>query len=336
MSRRYACIMSEVNSTTKVQIRAFEPGDYERLSEISHANNPEYDWSAEEFRRADENFDRSKYILRRIVAVESERRRTIAVGQYKHQPWMFHPRKFWFNVHVDPEWQHRGIGTAMYSHIAQELGRLQAVTVRADAREDKADAISFLQKRGFSERMRAWESRLRVREFDFSSFTQYAEKADSQGIRVSTLAEETRTDPESYRKLHELVAKAGADEPLPDKHTPISFETFLKQLNHPDVLPDCCFIAKDRERYVGLSEGLKSEKEPKDLYQAGTAVLPEYRGRGIAMALKLKVIEFAGRNGFEVVKTQNDSTNVGMLHINQKLGFRRHVGWITFEKNLTE
>ncbi len=321
---------------TDFQIRAFEPSDYDRLSEIAHANYPEYDFSAEEFRAADENWDRTKYLLKRSVAVESEGRRTVAVAEYRHMQWMFHPRKFWFNVRVDPEWQRRGIGNVLYNHIAEELGNLQAITLRTEVREDKAEAISFLQKRGFGESMRAWESRLRVGEFDFNSFSEYAEKADSQGIRISTLAEETRTDPEGYRKLHELVTKAGADEPRPDKYTPISFETFLKQLNHPAVLPDCCFIAKDQGRYVGMSDAEKSEKEPRDLYQALTAVLPEYRGRGIAMALKLKVIEFAKRKGFEVIKTGNASTNVGMLHINQKLGFRRHVGWITFEKNLAE
>ncbi len=330
------CIMSEVNSTTEVQIRAFESDDYERLSEIAHANYPEYDFSAEEFRAADENWDRSKYLLKRSVAVESEGRRTVAVGEYRHMQLMFHPRKFWFNVRVDPEWHRRGIGNLLYNHIAEELGHLHAVTLRTETREDKNEGISFLQKRGFKDNMRVWESRLRVEEFDFNSFSEYAEKADSQGIRISTLAEETRTDPESYRKLHELVTKAAADMPLPDKYTPISYETFLKQLNHPAVLPDCYFIAIDRGRYVGMSDAEKSEKEPKDLYQGFTGVLPEYRGRGIAMALKIKVIEFARRHGYEVIKTGNASTNVGMLHINQKLGFRRHVAWITFEKNFAE
>ncbi len=321
---------------TVVEVRAFEPGDYERLSEIFHANYPEYECSAEEFRCADENWDRTKYVLKRSVAVESEGKRTVAVGEYRHMQWMFHPWKFWFIVRVDPEWQRRGIGTALYDHITEELGHLQAVALRTEVREDKAEAITFLQKREFKESMRAWESRLRVGEFDFNSFSEYAEKADSQGIRISTLAEETRTDPESYRKLYELVAKAAADIPRPDKYTPISFETFLKQQNHPAVLPDCCFIAEERGRYIGMSDAERSEKEPKDLYQGLTAVLPEYRGRGIAMALKLKVIEYANRNGFEIIKTSNASTNVGMLHINQKLGFRRHVGWIIFEKNLSE
>jgi hypothetical protein len=51
------------------------------------------------------------------------------------------------------------------------------------------------------------------------------------------------------------------------------------------------------------------------------------------MALKLEVIRFAKGYGASVIKTWNDSTNVGMLAINQELGFRRHVGLIRFEKN---
>lgn len=330
------CIMSEVNSTTEVQIRAFEPGDYERLSEIFHANYPDYDRSTEEFRRLDENWDGIRYILKRYVAFEAKGRRTVAVGEYRHMRWMFHPRKFWFTVDVDPEWQRRGIGTTLYNHIKEELKHLQALAIRTEAREDKTESLSFLRERGFRESMRAWESRLRVGEFDFNSFSEYAKKVNSQGIVISTLAEEARTDPESYRKLHELLTKTNADAPRPDKYTPISYETFLKDLSHPAILPDCCFIAKDKGRYVGMSDAEKSEKEPKDLYQGFTGVLPEYRGRGIAVALKLKVIEYARMKGYEVIKTGNASTNVGMLHINQKLGFRRQVGWIVFEKNLEE
>ncbi len=70
------------------------------------------------------------------------------------------------------------------------------------------------------------------------------------------------------------------------------------------------------------------------MWQAITEVLREYRGRGIAVALKLRVIDFAARNGYDVVKTRNGSANKAMLGINHNLGFRRHVGWITFEKPL--
>jgi len=76
------------------------------------------------------------------------------------------------------------------------------------------------------------------------------------------------------------------------------------------------------------------KKEPRSLYQGLTGVLREYRGKGIAVALKLRVLDFARKNGFDSIRTFNASTNEGMLSINAKLGFKRDLAWITFEKNL--
>ncbi len=106
------------------------------------------------------------------------------------------------------------------------------------------------------------------------------------------------------------------------------------ELKNPDLLPEGYMIAKDRDRYVGVSVVWRSESDPRGLYQGNTGVIREYRGRGIAMALKLRVLDYAKNKGYERVKTWNDSTNAAMLGINMKLGFKRQVGWITFEKNL--
>jgi hypothetical protein len=50
--------------------------------------------------------------------------------------------------------------------------------------------------------------------------------------------------------------------------------------------------------------------------------------------LKLKILDFARKNGFDNIRTFNASTNEGILRINMKLGFKRDLAWITFEKNL--
>jgi GNAT superfamily N-acetyltransferase len=319
---------------TDIQIRDLEPHDYARIAEIFHSIYPEYDFSADELRFEDESFDVGKYILRQHVAVEAGK--VVAIGRYFRSPFTFHPQKFTMNIYVDPPRQRCGIGSMLYERIIEELRDLGAITVRTRTREDIVDSLSFLQKRGFSEKGRDWESRLRVREFAPSKFLHYLERATSQGIKITSLAEEVRLDPDCYKKLYELwFEKINPDSPFPDSYTLISFEEFMKQIiNNPSLLPNGSFIAKLGKRYVGLSCSAKSEKEPRDLYQWITGVLREYRGHGIAVALKLRVIEFAAHEGYEVIKAWNDSTNAGMVAINQKLGFRRHVGWVGFEKSL--
>jgi GNAT superfamily N-acetyltransferase len=144
-----------------------------------------------------------------------------------------------------------------------------------------------------------------------------------------------KNDPECYTKLHALVQSISEDIPRPEQFTPVSFEQWSAfEMKSPNLVPEGYMIAKDGDKYVGMSTVWKAQKDPKGLYQGLTGVMREYRGRGIAVALKLKVIEFARNNKYEKLKTWNDSTNGPMLGINVKLGFKREVGWITLEKNL--
>jgi GNAT superfamily N-acetyltransferase len=72
--------------------------------------------------------------------------------------------------------------------------------------------------------------------------------------------------------------------------------------------------------------------QPGTLHVGFTGVHPIYRGRGIATALKLRTLEYARREGFREIRTQNDTTNAAMLHINAALGFATEPAWIIFEK----
>ena len=53
-----------------------------------------------------------------------------------------------------------------------------------------------------------------------------------------------------------------------------------------------------------------------------TAVLREWRGRGVAAALKRATVGWAIANGLEALETGNDVDNAPMRAINARLGFR--------------
>jgi RimJ/RimL family protein N-acetyltransferase len=202
-------------------------------------------------------------------------------------------------------------------------------------KEDMPKALAFAKNLGFTEKKRAWESRLNPSDVDVASFQKYADKTSEEGIKISTLSEEQARGPDSLRKLYELSQELMADLPLPVPYTPVSYEQWESmELKNPSLIPDCYFIASDGPRYVGLSAALRSDKEPRTLYQILTGVRREYRHRGLAMALKLRVIDFAIRNQYDKIKTWNDTDNAPILAVNTKLGFKREVGWITMEKNL--
>ncbi len=113
----------------------------------------------------------------------------------------------------------------------------------------------------------------------------------------------------------------------------MSFERFAAtRLDSPDVLPSAHFLALDEERIVGVSRLRRDSRHADVLYQELTGTHPEYRGRGIAQALKLRTIQFARDNGYRRIRTSNDSTNAPMLHINDAIGFQRKAPTIIFER----
>ena len=197
------------------------------------------------------------------------------------------------------------------------------------------ESIAFLTRRGFVEVQRGFESRLDVAAFDFARFAGAEERVAGRGIILTTLAAERQRDPDALRKAYELQQACGRDVPAVGEVTETSFEMFLAHdVDRPTALLDAFFLARDGDRYVGLSAMQRRLAQPGVLSQHLTGVRREYRGRGIAMALKLQTVKYAQTHGYREIRTGNDARNRPMLRINEAMGFVKEPAWITFEKRL--
>jgi GNAT superfamily N-acetyltransferase len=320
---------------SSLEFRDFHPEDYPRLVEIYNANFPDYSVSVSEQRTWDESLDPSKYLLKRFSTTDKTGR-VLGFGQIRHELDAFHPRKFYLNIFVDPAEQGEGVGGAIYRKIEEELGNLEAISATTVIKEDLPRQREFFDHRGFREVARIWESRLDLRTIDTTKFQAYITKAEKEGIIFTDLTNEPPQSG-SLRGIHELVQLITADMPREGVFTPISYEQWQALVFNSDrLLPEGYILAKRGPEFVGISNVYKNEKEPRNLSQDDTGVRREYRGRGIATALKLKVIEFGQKNGYEMIKTWNDSNNPAMLAVNTKLGFKRQVGWVRMAKELRQ
>lgn len=68
------------------------------------------------------------------------------------------------------------------------------------------------------------------------------------------------------------------------------------------------------------------------MYNEYTGVRQEYRGRGLALALKLLSIETARRYEAAYMRTNNHSLNLPMLAVNRKLGYVDQPGVFFYRK----
>lgn len=316
------------------RLRDFQPDDYPALADLSNAVDPDRPTTAAELRHDDDVFKGSPFLHHRYVATDPASQELLGEGSYFHMPWSFSPERFgvWFAVR--PDRQGGGIGRLLYLRVLADLVRLGARQVRTWTQESRGEAFGFLFRRGFEPLAWTWESRLDLAAF---RMTEFADRwGIPAGIEITTLAAEVANDLEAPRKVYELDCELAADVPRHDPFTPPGFELYRQHLlESPRAMPDAHFLAKEGDRYVGVSNLERFDALPDVLHTGFTGVRREYRGRGIAFALKLRAIDYAILHGIREIRTGNSTLNAPMLGINERLGFVKQPMWINFGKDMT-
>ncbi len=325
-------VREETFQRSAVTLRDIQPEDYPAVVGISNLLFPDNPTTVEEERFEDERFDQAKIFRKRLVAVDASSGIVGYLG-YSHMPWAFHPDRYAVWVGVHPRFQKRGIGGLLAARLIEKLRERKATALRSWVRESMTDTVAWLVRRGVRELHRSWESRLDVQAFDASRFAEDARVP--AGIEVVTLANELAEDPGRLRDVYEMDNVLALDVPRVDPYTPPPFEMFREfVVSGPRALPEAFFLAKDGDAYVGVSNLERLESLPDTLNTGFTGVRREYRGRGIAMCLKLRAIDYARRRGFRWIRTGNSTLNAPMLGINMKLGFVKENIWIVMGKDL--
>jgi len=306
-----------------VTIRPFTPEDYRALAELGTTYMP---MPAEEIRYWDEQ-NRPPCLRRRWLAEADGR--VVGMGEYAQFAGRYHPRKFVLDIWVHPEYQRRGIGRSLWELVTSSLAEHDPIEYLINTREDLPHSMRFVAALGFEEVMRSWESQLDLTTYDPARFA-HLDRCDLTIKSLTELAD----DPERDRKLYELVSAVRQDVPTYSPLTSVPFEMFVERnLQNPWFISDAYLVAVDGDKYVGVTS---VNRAPDDgpLQTRLTGVLREYRRRGVAMALKLRLLAWAHANGYASVKTHNATNNRPMLAINELLGFVKKPAIIDYVKVL--
>ena len=316
-------------------IRPFEDRDYRRYVEVGNASYPEYAWTVAEASHDDATWTDARYFKARFVS-EDDTDRVVGILDLHHQRGWFHPQRYRCEVTVDPAHRRRGHGSALLDHAVALVRARGGELLVGSTKESPGEGVAFLTKRGCVERQRSWESRLDVAAFDFARFAGAQQRVAAHGIRIATLAEETRKDRDgALRKAYDLQELTRRDIPSVDPATEGDFAVFLSYQDAPTALPDAYFLAVRDDEYVGLSNLWRDLTNDDNLYQGLTAVHPAWRGKGIAMGLKLQTVRYAHAHRKREIRTWNNTRNRPMLRINEAMGFVRQPAWVEFEKRLS-
>jgi GNAT superfamily N-acetyltransferase len=214
-------------------------------------------------------------------------------------------RNGFLNIAVFEEYRCRGIGRALYEVGVRHAEALALEEVLTSFHENDA-GVAFATGLGFSEVRAETESVLDPRTVG------EAPSLDADLRPVAAI------DP---RLVYDVDLEATLDMPQTEPIDHIPYDEWEEHvLRHPLFTPEGSFVAMADGVAAAVSL-LIADVESGRSHNMFTGTLRAYRGRRLALAVKLASIEWAVANGITMMATNNDETNAPMLAINQRLGY---------------
>lgn len=268
--------------------------------------------------------------LFRPTAAVDEEGRVVGYSEVLRMPWS-NAGSVWIEVMVDPAMQNQGLGTALLVEAERFALEQGATKLESGVRDNLPAAQAFAKKHGYEVRRHLFESTLAVADFDAARFAGTVEAVTARGIRFQTLADGPWD--ELSAKIYDFFLLTYPDMPGWEEDGFPPFDEWVKRaLGGEAFRADCVILAMDGDRVAGVTR-MEPRTATGTMYTYYTGVAREYRGRSIALALKLLAIETARRYGAPLMRTHNDSLNGPMLAINQRLGYLPDPGVYMLKKD---
>jgi GNAT superfamily N-acetyltransferase len=310
-----------------------EPADAEAYAGVVQAIHPDetVDPDVLRARWRDESADptrQARYLVRSRGSVSGLAFWTLA-GEPKH-----HERQLAnVNVRLVPERQSDDDFNSILLLMESEAASAGAAAARAVTREDEPFHRTSLERNGYlvDRISRSWQLDLvlgRERLLEARSVSRQAMRV--QAFNICTLTEVAHGDP--WSRLYRLAAETIPDIPTTIREPIPTRKAWMQQMQGPDIHDARIWTAWRGSQLIGSS--YLSYPAAGDVWTGYTAVAREYRGRGVARAVKLETIGQAIELDVTLVKTNNDVENSAILHINESLGYEPLPGLITHLKSL--
>lgn len=223
---------------------------------------------------------------------------------------------FWGTINVLPDARREGFGAALLGAISDRARAAGKVALHIPASDGRPDGIDFLLHRGFREYERSKTVHLELAGLAAPAVDLPA------GVVLTTLAER----PDLIDGVHALAIEAFAD--IPGGDAPMApgdlAEFRARDVDRPSIPHSAFFIATDEAtgRVVGYACLLLQPRHRRRIaWHDMTAVARDWRGRGLAGALKRATIGWAIADSLDLLEAGNDTDNLAMRAVNARLGY---------------
>lgn len=243
-------------------------------------------------------------------------------------------------LRVAPEWRRRGVARSLLEQLDAHARTNQARRLVAAVRGDEPDGARFAEAVGFRAYHERIDAYIDVPSFDASAFEDPDEIAKRAGLRLATYAElisERGADLEAFQRellpvIWAMARDVPSPTPMPDQPPP--FEIAKKMFfEGPGQDPPSTVIALRDGHPVAMTA--TAVKENGAAYTNFTGVSRAERGKGIALALKLRALRELRARGVKLFGTTNDEQNAAMRGINRKLGYKPEPPTTMYERRFS-
>ncbi len=269
-------------------------------------------------------------IYRTQVAVNNQDE-VIGYSEVVHESFYAPGRYYlWVVTHLD--YLRRGIGSGLYCEAEVFALAHGARVLSTNVRDNNPAALAFAKHFGYTLDRHLFGSILNLDTFDETSFGECIPALNAAGIHFFSLAELGNTV-NTRRKLYDVNTITALQIPGSNGET-LSFEQFEQEVAGSEWFnPEGQILAVDGDQFIGLG-AVRLYPESRSAENLMTGVFESYRGRKIALALKLLAIRYARLHGAKTIRTHNDSLNAPMLAINRKLGYQPQSGKYRLRKEI--
>ena len=226
--------------------------------------------------------------------------------------WYSPPHAARADIRVPPACRGRGTALALCRVVSEWCAARGVTELMGEVWEDDPASLAWAERQGFREVGRSARLGLDLTTIDAP------EPNPPAGIEIVTWAER----PDAARGMYEVAREAVPDIPGEQDGDVGTFEEWLsRDMQGSGDRPEATFVALADDRVVGYAKlALSSAREHVVIHDL-TGVLRDWRGRGIAAALKRTQIAWAKNAGYAKLETSNELRNEPIRRLNERYGY---------------